>query len=194
MQFPVPRGVFVMTNEVNFCDGYNDAVSNRSEFPLGQGFISLNSEHPSWSADVLISIEQNPTNFSVFNQSLTGVELPFAVPIFKASGEGLACIAIDIGNLGIPGVGDGSNVTIQVQFNGGDGNLFQCADLTLSSSFTIPSDVNCTHLVSNTTVSNSSSTATSTSSTSTSSNGALSLLAGNSGFFGLIVAGILSFL
>ena len=73
----------------------------------------------------MISIEQNPTNFSVFNTSTTGVTLPVAVPFFKTSGEGLACIAIDIESLGIEGIKDGSNVTIQVQFDGGDGNLFQ---------------------------------------------------------------------
>lgn len=30
-------------------DNYVDAVSNRSEYPLKGGFVTLNSEHPSWS-------------------------------------------------------------------------------------------------------------------------------------------------
>ena len=80
----------------------------------------------------MISIEQNPTNFSVFNTSTTGVTLPAAVPFFKTSGEGLACIAIDIESLGIEGIKDGSNVTIQVQFDGGDGNLFQVGTFQVS--------------------------------------------------------------
>jgi len=177
MQFPTPRGPFVEPNEINFCDSYTDAVSNRSLFPLDSGYITLNSEHPMWTAAVLISIDQNPTNFSVFNISSTGVQLPFAVPFFQTTGEGLACIPVDIGKLNIPGIGNGSNVTLQVQFDGGDGNLFQCTDVTLSSSFSIPSSDNCTHIVTNTTVTgtNSSSTATSPASgaSNTSSSGAL---------------------
>ena len=81
----------------------------------------------------MISIEQNPTNFSVFNTSTTGISLPVAVPFFKTSGEGLACTAIDIANLGIEGVTDGSNVTIQVQFDGGDGDLFQVIVLSFKN-------------------------------------------------------------
>lgn len=162
MQYPEPRGAFVEDDEPSFCgelsactvyfvfngltfslthaDGYTNAVDNRTVFPFGQGFITLNSEHPTWTgehgelsvsvigltgnmpiaAQVLISTDQNPTNFSQFNTS-SGA----AVPFFKASGAGLACIAIDIENLNITGVKDGSNVTIQLQFEGGDGDLFQ---------------------------------------------------------------------
>ncbi|KAI5123578.1 hypothetical protein M0805_003396 [Coniferiporia weirii] len=197
MQFPTPRGVFVMNNEPNFCDGYTNAVSNRSEFPLGQGFITLNSEHPSWVAEVLISIEQNPTNFSVFTTSSSGVNLPVAVPFFQASGEGPACIAIDIANLDIPGVKDQSNVTIQVRFDGGDGDLFQCADLTLSSNFTIPSNISCSNLVANTTTQPPTTNTASPSGsapTSSSTSGALPLLPGNVGFLGLIAGAVLSFI
>jgi hypothetical protein len=65
LAFPPPRGPFDDTNEVNFCgkvvcfvsirvlmstaDNYVDAVSNRSEFPLSGGFVTLNSEHPQWT-------------------------------------------------------------------------------------------------------------------------------------------------
>ncbi|KAL5519027.1 hypothetical protein ACEPAH_710 [Sanghuangporus vaninii] len=196
LQFPEPRGPFVEDDEPNFCDGYTNAVDNRSTFPLGQGFITMNSEHPKWSIQVLISVEQNPTNFSVFNTSTSGQTLPLAVQPFQASGEGLACFAIDIQNLGIQGVQDGSNVTIQVEFNGGDDNLFQCADLTLSSSATIPSNVSCTNLVSNSTTSsaNGTSTSTSASSTSTESSAALSLFQRTGWLLGLLAIAALSLL
>ncbi|PAV22305.1 hypothetical protein PNOK_0226200 [Pyrrhoderma noxium] len=187
LQYPSPRGDFVEDNEVNFCDGYTNAVDNRTTFPLGQAFINLNSEHPSWSAQVLISIEQNPTNFSVFNTSTTGVTLPAAVPFFKTSGEGLACIAIDIESLGIEGVKDGSNVTIQVQFDGGDGNLFQCADLTLSSNATVPSSQTCSNLVDNSTTSTSSSTSASATSTGSGGNKIVSVPGLNSVLVGLLL-------
>ena len=29
-------------------DGYTNVTTNRTDFPLGQGFITLNSEHPKW--------------------------------------------------------------------------------------------------------------------------------------------------
>lgn len=86
---------------------------------------------------MLISIDQDPTNFTQFNVSSTGVQLPVAVPFFSASGEGPACVAIDIENLDIKGVTDGSNVTIQVRYDGGDGDLFQVGHLTLLDSTVI---------------------------------------------------------
>jgi hypothetical protein len=66
LAFPSPRGPFDDDNEVNFCgnvvsfltvlvliilgaDNYAQAVSNRSEFPLSGGFVTLNSEHTGWT-------------------------------------------------------------------------------------------------------------------------------------------------
>jgi hypothetical protein len=65
LAFPPPRGLFDEDNEVNFCgivvglltvlvltlgaDNYVQAVSNRSKFPLSGGFVTLNSEHTSWT-------------------------------------------------------------------------------------------------------------------------------------------------
>jgi len=44
----------------------------------------------------------------------------------------------------------GQNVTIQVEYNGGDGNLFQCADLTLSNGSNLLSGVTCTNATNST--------------------------------------------
>jgi hypothetical protein len=43
----------VMTGRSNISslDGYTDAVSNRTAFPLANGVISLNSEHPTWTGE-----------------------------------------------------------------------------------------------------------------------------------------------
>jgi len=65
LAYPPPRGPFDDDNEVKFCgkvvhfvsirvltpaaDNYVEAVSNRSEFPLRGGFVTLQSEHPNWS-------------------------------------------------------------------------------------------------------------------------------------------------
>jgi hypothetical protein len=47
------------------------------------------------------------------------------VQFFQQSGEGLYCFPIDLATANIAGVQDGANVTIQILFNGGDGNLYQ---------------------------------------------------------------------
>ncbi|KLO13937.1 hypothetical protein SCHPADRAFT_903702 [Schizopora paradoxa] len=163
LQFPVPRGAFVASNEPNFCDGYQNSVNNRSTFPLNGGFISYKSGHPHSTNAVLISIDQDPQSFSAFNTSSTGVQLPFAVPFFELNTAGTFCFPLNIGDLNIQGVTNGSNVTIQVMYNGGDGNLFQCSDLTLVEDFSIPSNISCAN-------NTATSTSTSPSSTSTSSN------------------------
>ncbi|KAG2109570.1 uncharacterized protein F5147DRAFT_691317 [Suillus discolor] len=153
MQYPIPRGPFVEDSEPTFCDGYNDAVNNRTVFPFSNGIINMNSEHPLWTAEVLISTYEDPNNFSDFNSS-SGYQV--VVPFFQQSGEGLYCFPIDIAAaaVNVSGIQDGANVTIQVLFNGGDGNLYQCADLTLSANLTVPpanASSGCTNVSSSTT-------------------------------------------
>ncbi|KAJ7706428.1 hypothetical protein B0H17DRAFT_1037165 [Mycena rosella] len=133
LQFPPPRGPFVEDDEPNFCDGYAE-TTNKTVFPLTGGFFSLNSEHTSWTASVLISTKANTTSFQDFNT---------IVPFFKLSGEGLFCLPLDLSKTNATGLTDGQNVTIEIEFDGGDGPLFQCADVTLSSTAKIASDVAC---------------------------------------------------
>lgn len=154
LQFPPPRGPFVEDNEPKFCDGYNTPAANRSTFPLSGGFFTLNSEHPQWTSGILVSTSENPTSFNNFNQ---------VVPFFQTQGEGLFCIPLDFAShANSTQLKDGQNVTIQIVFDGGDGNLYQCADLTLSSNFKISPDVKCSNATGN------SASTTSTSPTGTS--------------------------
>ncbi|KAI6136917.1 hypothetical protein F5141DRAFT_58213 [Pisolithus sp. B1] len=137
LQYPVPRGPFVEDQEPTFCDGYDNAVSNRTVFPLANGLINLNSEHPQWAVGVIVSTNPDPTSFSDFNSS-SGYQM--VVPYFETSGEGQYCFPIDLAGAGISGIQDGANVTIQVVYDGGDGTLYQCADLTLSANVTVPTN------------------------------------------------------
>ncbi|KAF7306715.1 hypothetical protein MIND_00463200 [Mycena indigotica] len=129
LQFPAPRGPFVEDDEPKFCDGHDDPASRRTFFPLSGGVISLNSEHAKWVAVVSITSKSDPTQFSDF-APVTGV--------LQASGEGLFCLPFDLSKTNATGLADGQNATLQIQFNGGDSDLFQCADITLSSSVTSP--------------------------------------------------------
>ncbi|KAJ7073227.1 hypothetical protein B0H15DRAFT_917699 [Mycena belliarum] len=136
LQFPPPRGKFVEDDEPKFCDGYDKATTNRTVFPLTGGFFSLNSEHTSWTAAVNLSTKPDPAAFSDFASPI--------VPFFKLSGEGLFCLPLNLLTAD-SGLKDGQNVTVQIVFDGGDGSLFQCADLTLSSTAKIASDISCTN-------------------------------------------------
>jgi hypothetical protein len=40
------------SEEPTFCDGYTNAVSNRTVFPLKGGIIELNSEHDTWDSQL----------------------------------------------------------------------------------------------------------------------------------------------
>ncbi|KIK71269.1 hypothetical protein GYMLUDRAFT_33414 [Collybiopsis luxurians FD-317 M1] len=137
LQFPPPRGVFVEDQEPNFCDGYTTAASNRTSFPLTGGLISLTSSHPQWTAAVLISNASNPTSFDNFTQ---------ITPFFQENLEGSFCMHIDLSSSNATNLNlqSGDNVTIQFLFNGGDGNLYQCADLTLDNSVNL-SNQSCTN-------------------------------------------------
>jgi hypothetical protein len=175
--YPPPRGVFVEDNEPTFCDGYVQAVGNRSEYPLSGGFVTLNSEHPSWSLAIIISTVQDPTSFDNFTNSTGGQQIVrnFA----SGSGEGGFCIPLNLNSTDISGVQDGANVTLQYIYNGGDGSLYECSDLTLSNNFTIPSNVSCANV---TTTSSSSAPP----STSTSSKGNSASKVANTGFLGVL--------
>ncbi|KZT06750.1 uncharacterized protein LAESUDRAFT_725509 [Laetiporus sulphureus 93-53] len=170
LQYPTPRGVFNMQNEVNFCDSYIDVTDNRTTFPLNSAIYSLTSGHPDWTFGVAISTVSNPTSFNNFT-NLNG-SFQYVVNYFKeTNAEGAFCGPIDIAASGVEGVEDGANVTLLFVFDGGDGTLYQCADLTLSSDATVPSNVSCTNATSSsnsTTSSSVSGTATSSTASSTS--------------------------
>ncbi|VDB84491.1 unnamed protein product [Peniophora sp. CBMAI 1063] len=139
LQYPEPRGPFVEDDEPTFCDNYVNAVDNRTAFPLSGGYIKINSEHTSWTFGVEISTKQNPTSFANFTANNTDNGQEQLVRQFsQGSGEGSFCIPLDLNSTGISGVQDGANVTLQFIFDGGDGELFQCADLTLAANASLP--------------------------------------------------------
>jgi len=130
LQFPAPRGPFVEDNEPRFCDGYTNVTTNRTQFPMSGGYIALNSEHPKWTATVLVATSQDPTSFGDFKQS---------IPFFQVNGEGQFCIPFNLSSTNVTGLSAGQNLTLQFEFDGGDGALFQCADITLANTVSLAS-------------------------------------------------------
>lgn len=99
---------------------------------------------------VNISTVQNPNSFDEFFQ---------ASPFFQVTGEGPACFPLHLASSGVDGIINGVNATLQFIFNGGEGDLYQvcpldphkmsshcspqCADVILSNTVTISSEVSC---------------------------------------------------
>lgn len=81
---------------------------------------------------------QNPVSFDNFtaNDTSSGAD-QFARNFASGTGEGTFCIPLDLSSIGVSGVTDGANVTIQIVFDGGDGNLFQVSVPFFSIAFLI---------------------------------------------------------
>ncbi|CUA77477.1 hypothetical protein RSOLAG22IIIB_02492 [Rhizoctonia solani] len=183
LDWPPSRG-FNEDIENQFCGGFNN-VGTRSSFPLGAAGVNIDSHHDTANVIVLISFDSNPQNITQFSNSSNGAQLTSFIKLDK---QGEACLPVNIQSLGLSNVSNGTNATIQIQFDGGDGNLYQCADVTLLSNFVAPSNVSCASSATGTATS-SGAAATSTS-PSGSGNGALATQASAALAFG--VAGLLA--
>ncbi|PFH50744.1 hypothetical protein AMATHDRAFT_60586 [Amanita thiersii Skay4041] len=154
LQFPAPRGPFNEDKEPTFCDGFNNPTNNRTTFPLSGGFFSLNSEHPQWSTSIYLSTG-NASSFDDFKQ---------IKPFFLQKGEGAFCFPLDFTSPNATGLSDGQNVSIQIVFDGGDGSLYQCADLKLSATANLTTQMSqCSNATGSSTASGSGATPTSSS-------------------------------
>ncbi|BGP26628.1 gpianchored protein [Rhodotorula toruloides] len=148
LDYPYTRG-FDENLEPEFCGGFNTPSSSRTPYSLsGSAPLLINSHHPSADVAVLISFDQNPTNFSAFNQTSEGQAYGLLKPFGRINGQGEFCFNVDIASLGVNGLQNGSVATIQVEFNGGDGALFQCSDIVLVSNYSAPSNVTCSNATS----------------------------------------------
>ncbi|GAA5840048.1 hypothetical protein JCM3766R1_000656 [Sporobolomyces carnicolor] len=140
LDYPQTRG-FDEDIEPQFCGGFNSTSSTRSPFPLaGQGSILIDSHHPTAQVAVLVSLEENPTSIEQFTHLANGTAYGLLQNFETLTSEGEYCLSVDIASLNLGAV-NGTPATIQVEFNGGDGTLFQCADVILVSDYTTPSNV-----------------------------------------------------
>lgn len=119
-----------------FCGGFPAVRAPRQVFPLGPGPITITSTHATATVAASISFDANPATFANFNQTSTGVALPLLRNFFDISGRGQFCFTVNVGALNLPNITNGTLATIQVVFNGGDGALYQCTDVVLSSTYT----------------------------------------------------------
>ncbi|KZT39069.1 hypothetical protein SISSUDRAFT_1032926 [Sistotremastrum suecicum HHB10207 ss-3] len=168
LDYPQTRGLIHADEPTPICGGFNN-VTNRTEFPLDAAEIQINSHHT--LATVLIEVAvgiDDPSSFSQFNTTSSGQTYGPLVP-FNQIPEGPACYNVDISSLGLENAQNGTNATIVIIYDGGDGNLFQCADVTLVEGFKVPQGSILSNLTCLTITGNATSNATSTSSAPTSS-------------------------
>ncbi|CEQ40742.1 SPOSA6832_02378, partial [Sporobolomyces salmonicolor] len=147
LDYPATRG-FDEDLEPNFCGGFNES-STRVPFSLDSSPLLIDSHHPSAQVGIFISFDQNPTSFADFNQTSSGQAYPMLMPFGTINGQGEWCFNVDVASLNVPNVGNGTLATIQVEFNGGDGILFQCSDVILVEN--LPTPANVTSMCQNTT-------------------------------------------
>ncbi|POY72390.1 hypothetical protein BMF94_4694 [Rhodotorula taiwanensis] len=195
LDYPYSRG-FDEDLEPQFCGGFSTPSSGRTPFPLsGSAPVLIDSHHPSAIVGMFISFDSNPSNFSAFNQTASGQQYGLLDPFGGISGTGEFCFRVDIASLGVSGLTNGSVATLQVEFNGGDGSLFQCSDLVLVDNYSVPSNVTCQNATSSTSASSSAGASASGStgaagakSTGSPSSGAGRILAGSAAATGLVAA------
>lgn len=123
-------------------DGYTNVTPNRTTYPLTGGPLQFTTGHPMWTCKLIsldndqtlrtvvvgafISTKQNSTSFADFNDPANSSQPQYVLPLFQSSGEKTICLNLpDLTKSNISGIAEGSNVTIQFLFNGGDGNLYQ---------------------------------------------------------------------
>ncbi|KAG8815056.1 hypothetical protein FRC17_000872, partial [Serendipita sp. 399] len=104
-----------------------------------------------------------------------------------------ACFPINIGAGNYSAAAEGVNATILVQGGGGSSSLFQCADVVLSASATLPSNITCTNPVQATGTGSGTEDehhASATATTTTAPNGAQALTTSTFGTILLTVLGV----
>lgn len=125
LDFPPARGFDEETLPTFPCGGQNTVSSNRTQWPLTGGSIALTMGHIQTNIAVFIGIGNDVG--SGFNTVVRQT--------FGEQGLGAFCMTgFDVTGLGL-NITDGTNATIQVVTNGDpNGGLYNCADITFSSS------------------------------------------------------------
>jgi len=191
LDYPAARGFDEDILGTFPCGGQDTVSSNRTTWPISNGSIALTMGHIDANVEVLIGLGNDVR--SEFNTILR--------PTFEETGLGAFCMT----GITIPdslNITDGTNATIQVITNGDpNGGLYNCADITFSSTAPAPASGVCTNntgvTASTTTIdlnansSTVSGSTTSSSASSTATTGTASSL--QMGLGGLLVAGVAAF-
>ncbi|KAJ3175693.1 hypothetical protein HDU87_005836 [Geranomyces variabilis] len=126
---PQTRGMDEDKEPTAPCGGFDTISNPRQNFPISGGVIKLTSEHTTASTKFFFVSGAAPaaadfTNSSLSHSAAADLAITKAGPTQSAT-VNLSSFA-KVGDVG----------TIQLIFNGGDGNLFQCSDVMLTAAVT----------------------------------------------------------
>ncbi|KAF2712128.1 hypothetical protein K504DRAFT_464223 [Pleomassaria siparia CBS 279.74] len=132
LDYPTARGFNDDTATKFPCGGFDSVKTPRTSFPTSGGPIQLDMHHAQTDVAIYLSVGDDPgSNYSVVLRHTFSLE---------GLGDFCAGMVTIPASLNIP---DGTSATIQVVSNGDpDGGLFQCADVTLTSTALSTSDYN----------------------------------------------------
>ncbi|KAI8333460.1 hypothetical protein BC941DRAFT_434782 [Chlamydoabsidia padenii] len=119
LTYPPSRGFDESKEVTGPCGGFNSVSSNRTDFPLKNGFMEINSEHPKYTYKINIATGNNPSDFST-----TVAQGQVAYP-------SQSCLQVDLSS--VKNATDGTPATLQIVYMAGDGSLYQCADVILKN-------------------------------------------------------------
>ncbi|KAF7722094.1 hypothetical protein EC973_003709 [Apophysomyces ossiformis] len=122
LTYPASRGFNEDQEPTAPCGGFNTPQA-RTQFPLKNAFVEIMAHHPQYTYQVNVLINNQPSAADFTTANLKEI----------ASGQRnypmAACLSVNFAN--VTGATNGANATIQVLFNGGDGQLYQCTDVVL---------------------------------------------------------------
>lgn len=88
--------------------------------------LAVLTEIPSYALAVIgVSFDENPSSLSDFNTTSSGKNYPLLLPTFSTPVEGSFCVQVNVSSLNVANVTNGTEATILMVFNGGDGTLHQ---------------------------------------------------------------------
>lgn len=125
--YPSSRGFDETKEPTAPCGGF-DTVGTRTPFPLKGGFVEINSGHTSYSYVVNLLVKDAPTTAD-FSNSTANVQVATGTRAYPQA----ACLSLDDLSKNADAKA-GAEATLQIVYNGGDGQLYQCIDVTLADS------------------------------------------------------------
>ncbi|KAG0001349.1 hypothetical protein BGZ80_004336 [Entomortierella chlamydospora] len=152
LDYPQSRGFDDDKEGTAPCGGF-DTVANRTQFPLTNGFLQINSRHVSAEITINVVIGSNP----VAADFTTAAGTPANSTSLKHPGN--ACFPLDLSTF--QGAANNTNATIQIVYNGGDSPLYQCSDVVLVTSAPSFDQTKCVNNDGSTSTSNSTTNGTS---------------------------------
>ncbi|KAL9559408.1 hypothetical protein MBANPS3_000423 [Mucor bainieri] len=123
--YPSSRGFDETKEPTAPCGGFDSVSSPRTPFPLKGGFVEIDSGHTAYSYVVNLLVENAPTTAD-FSNATANVQIASGSRSYPQA----ACLSLDDVSKNAAAKA-GANATLQVVYNGGDGALYQCIDVTL---------------------------------------------------------------